>query len=249
MKFRTDFVTNSSDSSFLAFNIKNEKLFGCLESLGIQFKRTKDGEFTDSMLIELPSGKTQEIDGANNWSYPYLNEFRSLSAWLVGMLLWEVEETQYPPKEEEDYSEFAKELIALLNSHDITQLDWENVQTMSRDALIPQLEKAFGSYDAFIDKASVEHTYGFEGEVATALYTEVQGGKRIDYDVGDEFDFDDDFDDEDDDGDEDGLWELTYSGGVKKYAKKHGIRPGVEVWENGRWVSKAGYANDEDEDN
>ena len=42
-------------------------------------------------------------------------------------------------------------------------------------------------------------------------------------------------------------------GGVEEYAKKHRISPCIEVWENGRWVPKAGdisllqstYVNDD----
>ena len=65
MKFRTDFVTNSSDSSFLTFNIQNKKLFDFLESLGIKVEGSKDGELTDRMIITLPSGE-RRVDNIVN---------------------------------------------------------------------------------------------------------------------------------------------------------------------------------------
>lgn len=40
MKFRTDFVANSSDSNFLVFHVKNQTLFKCLTNLGTRFWRT-----------------------------------------------------------------------------------------------------------------------------------------------------------------------------------------------------------------
>ena len=177
MKFRTDFVTNSSDSSFLTFNIKNKQLYECLTGLGIKFENVKEGEFTDRMRIVLPSGKREIIDGANNWSIPYYCEYASISAWLVAAILWEVEED--PFKEEEDYSDFSKELIQLLNDADITHLDWNAVDTWSRWNVAGDLEKAFGKMDGDIEDAFVEHTYGFEGEVNHALYTEIHNGKRL----------------------------------------------------------------------
>lgn len=178
MKFRTDFVTNSSDSSFLAFNIKNKRLFEALTGLGIKFRNVKDGEFSNTMKIELPSGETAIIDGGENWSLPYFTDMDSISAWLVATILWEVESI-YPPKEEDDYSDFARELIDLLNKADITHLDWEAVETWSREAVVADFEKAFGSMDGDIEEANVEHTYGFENEVGPCLYTEIKDGKRM----------------------------------------------------------------------
>lgn len=42
MKFRTDFVTNSSDTSYISFNVKNQKLYDFIESLGIKIKSAGD---------------------------------------------------------------------------------------------------------------------------------------------------------------------------------------------------------------
>ena len=175
MKFRTDFVTNSSDSSFLAFNIKNKKLFDCLTGLGIKFERVKDGEFSDRMRIVLPSGKSEIIDGANNWDYPYLSEVSSISAWLVALILWEVNEY----KEKEDYSDFELEAIELLNKADIIHLDWDAIETWSREEVCHDLEHKFGEMDGDIKEASIEHTYGMEGDVGPCIYAEVHDGKKM----------------------------------------------------------------------
>lgn len=178
MKFRTDFVTNSSDSSFLTFNIKNKTLFQFLTSLGIKFENTNENEFSNTMRIVLPSGESAEIDGGENWSLPYVDDCSSISAWIVALLLWEVQDI-YPEKEIDEYSAFSKELIALLNKADITHLDWEAVHYWSRDKMIRDLSTKFDQMDGDIEDASIEHTYGFEGDVGPCIYTEIHKGKRL----------------------------------------------------------------------
>ena len=171
MKFRTDFVTNSSDSSFLTFNIKNKRLFDVLTGLGIKFRNVKDGEFSDKMVIELPSGNTATIDAGEDWSLPCFTESDSISAWLVSIILWEIGE--------EDF-DFGRELMTLSNKADITHLDWKAVEAWSGgDADATELEKAFDAMDEDIEEGRIEHVCGFEGEVGPCLYTEIKDGKRM----------------------------------------------------------------------
>lgn len=176
MKFRTDFVTNSSDSSFLTFNIQNKKLFDFLKTLGIKIEGATNGELSDRMKITLPSGASTDIDGCNNWSYPYVGDFNSISAWVVGMLLYEIEDCD-PQKEADEYSDFAKELIDILNNANITNLDWMMVESWSRDDLARQLSK-IDDYDAEMESADIEHAYGFEGEIGPCEKISVTGGKK-----------------------------------------------------------------------
>lgn len=182
MKFRTDFVTNSSDSSFLTFNVKNKKLFECLTRLGIKIEDVEEGELSDNMRIILPSGESNCIEVGENWNMPYITDCNSISAWIISLILGEVEDS-IPAKEEDEYSDFTKELIELLNKADITHLDWEAVESWSRDEMIADLDEALGAFDSEIEDATIEHTYGFEGEVGPCIYAEVHNGKRmlIDY--------------------------------------------------------------------
>lgn len=180
MKFRTDFVTNSSDSSFLAFNVKNKALFQFLNSLGIKIEGTKDNEFSDKMRIVLPSGASTQIDGANNWSLPYVDSCQSISAWIVAMLLSEVDnEDDYEDEEEEKHSDFSRELIAIFNKADITHLDWNAIEDWSSIDMMPDLHQKFNQMDADVEDALIEHTYGFEDEVGPCIYAEVHNGKRM----------------------------------------------------------------------
>lgn len=187
MKFRTDFVTNSSDSSFLTFNIQNKKLFEFFKSLGIKIKGTAKGKLSHRMEITLPSGASTDIDGFNRWTYPYVGDFCSISAWVVGLLLYEIDYQ----KEADDYSEFAKELIGILNNANITNLDWKMVESWSRDDLAKQLSK-LDEYDAEMESAEIEHAYGFEGDIGPCEKISVTDGKKttvkFSYEQGEEDD-------------------------------------------------------------
>lgn len=167
-----------AENCYMDFRVKNKKLFDALTNLGLKFSGVDDGEFCNEMEIELPSGEMDVIDGCENWELPYLTDAKTISAWLVATILWEVQEV-YPSKEFDDYTPFAIELAELLNDAGIAHLDVDEIDTWSRGDLINDLEKAFGSMDDDIEEAHIEHTYGFEGEVGPCIYAEVKDGQRM----------------------------------------------------------------------
>ena len=186
MKFRTDFVTNSSDSSFLTFNIKNKKLYDFLTKLGIKIENVKEGELSDRMILTLPTGEKGEIDGSNNWFLPYPNSYKSLSAWVLGTLVGQMGNL-YELEEEEDEDEewvdeelvFCKKLLELFKQAGILELDWEMIEDWSESDVIAAFDKAVGDMDGDIIEAVIERSYGMEGTVEHLEYVEIHEGNRL----------------------------------------------------------------------
>lgn len=163
MKFRTDFVTNSSDSSFVAFNIKNAKLYDCLTNLGIKIESKVEGEIDNETRIVLPSGlsgklyieEEQELEGVSS----------SISAWLVDMLLSFTEGGPPSDYEENEYGEyersddFYKELKMILGK-------------ISREELCQM--------DGDIESAHIAQEQAFESDISLSEIIDVHEGIRED---------------------------------------------------------------------
>lgn len=224
MKVAISYGTSLDDSDYLSFNIKNIELYKFLNELRIKIRNTKEGEFSDGMKIELPSGETTIINGSEIWCLPY-TETNYISSWIVSTFLWEIEDA-YPPKQEEEFSNFTIELIDILNKSNIITL--KNVEDFSRDTLINDLEKSLGYMDGNNIEGYIESNSVSESE-NILFYTEFKNNKRLSVNYVSDNIKKEELDEE--------IYNLTVSGGVLNFIVNNGLAPVIiEVWKDGKWI-------------
>ncbi len=181
MKIRSDFVTNSSSSSFIIFDIHHPTLFEMLNRFGIEIRNTVRNHFTAGMEVVLPSGKSMKLWEKEADCLPYYDESSSISNWIISIILNEIESV-WPVKEMDEYSDFTLELLNLLNNKEIINFDMENCKEWNKDLLDNQLSK-LDVMDSDIIAADVEFNSGFEGEITQLEYIAMRNGCYLHIDV------------------------------------------------------------------
>ena len=170
MKFRTDFVTNSSDTSYISFNVKNQKLYDFIGSLGIKVNSEGNGILSDSMEIILPSGLVGRNDGEAQLRTAASKD--SISKWIMlciknfelddvdGL----VEEREYS-EEDFDWDEACDEYLESFRDELSAIITW-NV-----------IDHAASMDDAF-EYGAIHHEEGFEGTIYMSEEIDIRKGKR-----------------------------------------------------------------------
>ena len=163
MKFRIDFVTNSSSESFIYFNVKNTKLFEYLQSLGLRIQSAEEGVFNKEMSVTLPSGVTGWLDEEES-IYPFYDT-SSISEWLMKTI--------------EEYV-WENPLDELDDDFDEWQEYWKtNRKELSR-ILTKHVMKRITEMDGYIEHADIVLEDGFEGTIYTCQEITIDNGIRVD---------------------------------------------------------------------
>lgn len=168
MKFRTDFVTNSSSSSFLIFHIENKPLLHRLEALGIRFDNVSQGDFSNGMRVTLPTGQSACIQDDAMWHLPDLDGSTSLSAWLLWALISASED--YSEEIDDNYVNFSCALRKLLSDAGLIEPSEDNY---AMPAVCPETD----TFDDHLGAATVSVCSSFERDLECS-YTEVADGIR-----------------------------------------------------------------------
>lgn len=170
MKFRTDFVTNSSDTSYISFNVKNQKLYDFIESLGIKINSKGDGILDDGMEIVLPSGMVGRDDGEAQLRTSASKD--SISKWIMLCIQnFELDDVDGLIEEREDPDE---------------NYDWDEKCDEYLDAFRDELSELLtgnainqaASMDDAIEYGTVRHEEGFEGTIYISEEIDIRDGKR-----------------------------------------------------------------------
>ena len=165
MKFRTDFVTNSSSSSYVAFSIKDKALYDRLLEHGLHIEDTEDGVLRSKMSYALPSGlgfdmkELYDVSGHFNSDISPKDE---LSPWLMDFMNGMLQMNLYGELEENADED-----------EDVEELYEEAVGEVS--ACMDSLPAS----DCEIEEGYIESNYGEEGEINHLAYAEIHNGRRL----------------------------------------------------------------------